>query len=179
MQLTPRTDRQPHRAQQPSPRPWLPQPSPQQPLPQRLAVLAGARGDEGSAAVQLAVLAPCIGLLIGLVIAVGRLSLSEGLVQAAAVDAARMASISRNAEAAEGAARTAAQTSLQGQPNTCSSYEVRVNTSGFATPVGTPAHVDVSVQCHVPLASLLPGLPGSKTVHKSATSPLDTYRERA
>ena len=135
-------------------------------------------GDTGSMAVELAVLAPAIGLLIGFVIAAGRLSVSQGVVQAAAVDAARLASISRTADAAQSGARAGAETSLSGQPNTCRSYEVAVNAAGFAVRVGVPAQVEVTVVCHVPLANLLPGLPGSKTITKTAISPLDTYRER-
>jgi len=138
----------------------------------------GGGGDVGSMAVELAVLAPAIGLLIGFVIAAGRLSLSQGVVQAAAVDAARMASISRSADAAQTAASTGAQASLQGQPHTCSPFTVTANTTGFAVRVGAPAQVEVTVVCHVPLANLLPGLPGSKTITKTAISPLDTYRER-
>lgn len=139
---------------------------------------SGVGEDTGSMAVELAVLAPAIGLLIGFVIAAGRLSVSQGVVQAAAVDAARLASISRTADAAQNGARAGAETSLSGQPNTCRSYEVAVNAAGFAVRVGVPAQVEVTVVCHVPLANLLPGLPGSKTITKTAISPLDTYRER-
>jgi Flp pilus assembly protein TadG len=134
--------------------------------------------DRGSMAVEMAVLAPAIGLLIGFVIAAGRLSISQGIVQAAAVDAARMASISRTATAAQTAARSGAETSLQGQPNTCSSFTVQANTTGFALRVGVPAQVSVTVECTVPLANLIPGLPGSKMITRTAISPLDTYRER-
>ena len=144
----------------------------------RRRLTGGGHGDGGSMAVELAVLAPAIGLLIGFVIAAGRLSVSQGVVQAAAVDAARMASISRSADAAQSAARAGAQASLQGQPHTCSTFTVTTNTAGFAVRVGVPAQVEVTVACHVPLANLVPGLPGSKTITKTAISPLDTYRER-
>lgn len=139
---------------------------------------SGSGSDRGSMAVEMAVLAPAIGLLIGFVIAAGRLSISQGIVQAAAVDAARMASISRTATAAQTAARSGAETSLQGQPNTCSSFTVQANTTGFALRVGVPAQVSVTVECTVPLANLIPGLPGSKMITRTAISPLDTYRER-
>ncbi|PRY09900.1 TadE/TadG family type IV pilus assembly protein [Kineococcus rhizosphaerae] len=147
-------------------------------LRRRLRGGAGGSAEEGSMAVEMAVLAPAIGLLIGFVIAAGRLSVSQGIVQAAAVDSARMASISRTATAAQAAARSGAEASLQGQPNTCSSYTVQANTAGFAQRVGVPAQVEVTVECTVPLADLIPGLPGSKTITKTAISPLDTYRER-
>lgn len=144
----------------------------------RRRLLLNGGDDCGSMAVELAVLAPSVGLLIGFVIAAGRLSVSQGVVQAAAVDAARLASISRTADAGQRAATSGAEASLQGQPNTCSTYTVTTNTAGFAVRVGAPAQVEVTVECHVPLANLVPGLPGSKTITKTAISPLDTYRER-
>ena len=52
-------------------------------------------------------------------------------------------------------------------------------TTGFATPVGTPATVSATVTCVVELSDLaLPGVPGTRTVTVTVTSPLDTYRER-
>jgi Flp pilus assembly protein TadG len=130
-------------------------------------------------AVELTVLAPTIALLIGFVIVAGRLSGGHSTVQAAANDAARMASISRTPADAQAAARAAAEQSLRGQAKTCGSYTVVVDTSGFSVPVGQPAQVSATVNCEVPLAGLLPGLPGSRTVSEQAISPLDTYRERS
>ena len=53
------------------------------------------------------------------------------------------------------------------------------DTTGFARPVGTPATITATVSCLVRLSDLaMPGLGGSRTVTATASSPLDTYRER-
>ena len=61
----------------------------------------------------------------------------------------------------------------------CVTTTVSVDTSGFASPVGTPARINATVTCHVNLSDLsLPGVPGSKAIIATMFSPLDTYRER-
>jgi len=52
--------------------------------------------------------------------------------------------------------------------------------AGLAVALSLPlAHVSASVTCVVRLSDLLvPGLPGSKTLRASFTSPLDPYRSR-
>jgi hypothetical protein len=50
---------------------------------------------------------------------------------------------------------------------------------GFQAQVGQPAAVSATVTCVVSLAQIIvPGLPGSKTIQETFTSPLDPYRER-
>jgi len=45
--------------------------------------------------------------------------------------------------------------------------------------VGTPATVTATVRCVVNLADLaVPGVPGARTVTATASSPVDTFRER-
>jgi hypothetical protein len=113
-----------------------------------------SRGDDGDATLELLILAPVILALIALLVAAGRTSVAQGAVQAAARDALR-------------------QDSLDCRP------VVTVDTAGFGVPVGQPAHVSASVTCTVRLSDLLvPGLPGSKTLRASFTSPLDPYRSR-
>jgi hypothetical protein len=52
------------------------------------------------------------------------------------------------------------------------STTVTVDTAGFAAPVGTPATVTATVRCVVNLADLaVPGVPGTRTVTATATSP--------
>jgi hypothetical protein len=61
----------------------------------------------------------------------------------------------------------------------CTSQRVAANTSGFAAPVGTPATVTATVTCIADLSDLsIPGLPGSRTITATMSSPIDTYRER-
>lgn len=136
------------------------------------------RGDAGSAALELVVLAPVLLFVLGLVIAAGRTSMARGAVAAAARDAARQASISLTPAAAQTAALSSASATLS-QDNLKCAPVVTVNTSQFSVPVGQPATVTATVTCTVRLSDLLvPGLPGSQTLTATFTSPLDPYRER-
>jgi len=138
----------------------------------------GRRRDDGDATLELLILAPVILALIALLVAAGRTSIAQGAVQAAARDAARQASIARTPAEAHAAALASATFALRQDSLDCRPV-VTVNTSGFAVPVGQPAHVSASVTCVVRLSDLLvPGLPGSKTLRASFTSPLDPYRSR-
>ena len=134
--------------------------------------------DEGNAALELVVLAPVLLFLFGLVIAAGRTSIAQGSVDAAARDAARQASISLTPGAAQTAAQATAQAALSRDGLDCTP-QVIVKTAQFGVPVGLPASVTATVICTVPLSDLVvPGLPGSRTLRYTFTSPLDPYRER-
>jgi hypothetical protein len=136
------------------------------------------RSDAGNAALELVILAPVILFLLGLVIAAGRTSVAQGSVAAAARDAARQASISLTPAAAQTAALSSAQAAL-GQDGLNCDPVVRVNVSGFGVPVGEPASVRATVICRVSLSNLLvPGIPGSRTLRATFTSPLDPFRGR-
>jgi Flp pilus assembly protein TadG len=138
------------------------------------------KGDReaGNAALELVVLAPVLLFLLGLVIAAGRTSVAEGSVAAAARDAARQASISLTPAAAQAAALSSATAALSQDGLDCDPV-VTVDTSQFGVAVGEPASVTATVTCTVRLSDLIvPGLPGSKTLTATFTSPLDPYRER-
>jgi Flp pilus assembly protein TadG len=142
---------------------------------------AGARrgrADDGNAALELAILAPILLGLLGLVIAAGRTTIAQASVDAAAQDAARQASISLTPAAAQGTGQASARAALRQDGLNCAPVVV-INTSQFATPPGEPATVTATVSCTVSLSSLaLPGLPGSARLQASFTSPLDIYRSR-
>jgi TadE-like protein len=137
------------------------------------------RSDAGNAALELVVLAPVLLALLALVIAAGRMSIAQGSVDAAARDAARQASIAMTPWAAQAAGEASARTALREDGLDCSPV-IAINTSQFRTvPVGQPASVSATVNCTVPLADLvLPGLPGSRRLTATFTSPLDVYRSR-
>ena len=136
-------------------------------------------GERGSMTLELAVLAPALLLLVGLLIVGGRVAIATGSVESAARDAARTASIARTPAQASADATSTATTTLASQDLQCATTTVDVTTAGFAVPVGQPAQVSATVTCQVTMADLaLPGLPGTRAVSGSATSPLDTYRER-
>lgn len=143
------------------------------------AIRTRLRADTGSAAMEMAVIAPVLLLLISLLIMGGRVMAANNSVEQAAADAARAASISRTTSAARSSAQTAAANSLAAAGINCSDTSAAIDTSDFSKDPGRSATVEATVTCVVPLADLaLPGVPGTKTVTAHAVSPLDTYRER-
>ena len=137
-----------------------------------------AADERGSAAIELVLLVPALMLLLMFAVAGGRVAIAHGSVQQAAADAARAASIARTAGAAQTTAVAAARATLANQGLTCASMTVTLDTSGFATPVGTPASVVATVSCTVELSELsLPGLP-DRVVSATVASPLDVFRGR-
>jgi Flp pilus assembly protein TadG len=140
----------------------------------------GARctaAEDGSLTLELAVLAPALMALVGLMVVFGRVELAHGSIEAAARSAARAASLARTATVAGPAARQAAHGSLARQGLHCTTLTVDVDTTGFAAPPASPATVHAQVSCQVALADVaLPGLPGTNTLQASFDSPLDPYR---
>ncbi|MFI1177535.1 TadE/TadG family type IV pilus assembly protein [Streptomyces melanogenes] len=137
------------------------------------------RRDRGSYALETAILAPVmIGLLL-LLIAFGRVTDAAGAVDSAARAAARAASLERDASTAQAQAQAAASRSLAGEGITCRASSVVIDTSGYALDTGVEANVTATIACTANLSDIgLPGLPGSKTLTASWTSPIDTYRGR-
>jgi len=136
----------------------------------------GRGREEGNAALELVVLAPVILFLLGLMIAAGRTSIAQGSVDAAARDAARQASISLTLGAAQAAAQSSAQAALSQDGLDCRPT-VHIFTHNFGEQFG--ASITAIVRCRVPLSDLVvPGLPGSRMLSYSFTSPLDPFRER-
>ncbi|MGC4851828.1 TadE/TadG family type IV pilus assembly protein [Micromonospora sp. DT4] len=140
-----------------------------------------SRDDRGSVALDAAIVAPALILLIMLAILVGRTSAAASAVADAAHDSARAASLSRTASDANRSANQAADASLASAGSSCTSHRVEVNTGGFTVPVGQPATVTVTLSCTVSYADLvaIPGMPGSKTLTTSFISPLDQFRARS
>jgi Flp pilus assembly protein TadG len=136
-------------------------------------------GDRGSAAIEAAVLAPVLLVLIGVAIVGGRIQIAGGAIEGAAHDAARAASIARTAAEAQASARAAAGATLNQGGLHCVSLTVTVDTAGFAVPVGEPAVVSATVTCVVDFSDLVAdGLPGSKSLTATFVSALDTFRTR-
>lgn len=135
--------------------------------------------DGGSATIEAVIGVPAFLLFVGLIIFAGRVAIAHQVVESAAAAAARSASIARTQQAAIADAQTTAAGSLTDQDVHCVTQQVHVDTTGFAAPVGTPAKVTASVSCVVDLADLaVPGVPGTRTITATMSSPIDTYRER-
>lgn len=137
------------------------------------------RSERGTSTVSLAIGGLAFVLLIGLVVATGRIAQSKNAVTNAASAAARAASLTRNAPDARSAATAAARAAFAGEGIACTDVTVTAS-GGFDTPVGQPASVTVTVSCRTSLADVrLPGLASTRTFEATASSPLDTYRGRA
>ena len=143
-------------------------------------VLFRNRDEQGSASIEAAIGVPAFALFVGLIIFGGRTATTHQAVESAAADAARSASIARTGTDAQHDAKEAAQTSLANQDVLCLSIDVSVDTDGFDTTVGQAATVEATVECRLDLSDLsVPGVPGSRIIRATMSSPIDTWRERS
>ncbi|GHJ10789.1 hypothetical protein TPA0907_51560 [Micromonospora humidisoli] len=183
------------RAVVPAPRPGYPDGMVGRPAGRHrddVSVDRAAGRTRGSVSVEVAVLAPAFLALLMLAGVAGRVAVADEAVEAAAHDAARAASIARDAGTAESAARSAARRQLDWRGLNCASApQVTVwgstrnsdHTSlstAFRQQLGEPVSIWVQVSCTVSFAGMrFPGLPmGDKRVEATFGSPLDRYRSR-
>ncbi|SOC52848.1 hypothetical protein SAMN05660748_4205 [Blastococcus aggregatus] len=136
------------------------------------------RDDRGSESVELAILLP-VGILILAMLVIGaRIALAGDRISGVAGIAARDASLARSASAAQQVATASATDALTDRNLHCADVQVRVDTTGFTSAPGVPASVTVTVACTVGLSDIgVAGLPGSRTLRDTATSPLDPARD--
>ena len=128
-------------------------------------------GSDGSATVELVVIAPVIFVFAITLIALGRYEIAREQVIAGARAAAEAASVSVSPLEAQRAAVASATDLLL--PHACPSMSVHVSTEKFF-PGGDVA---VTVVCQVNFSDLVfPGLPGSTVVQAVETAPIDPYR---
>ncbi|MBL0884853.1 TadE/TadG family type IV pilus assembly protein [Myceligenerans indicum] len=136
-------------------------------------------GERGSAAIEAVIGVTAFVMLGSMIIAGGRVAITQQAIEAAAAQAAREASIARDPGAAQAAALSRGLASLDNQEVPCTSRSVVVDTTGFAAPLGVPAETEATVTCVVDLSDVsLPGMPGSLTITGTMSSPIDAYRER-
>ena len=134
----------------------------------------GRSDDRGSGVVELPVMAVFVfAPLLVLAIFVGRMHAGYGAVESAARHAARTISIARDPTAAIGVAETDAATTVRVGSARCLEM-------GMSQAV-TDDEVTVTVTCTVDLseASLLPVIPGVRSVSATAVEPRDRHRESA
>ena len=136
------------------------------------------RSDRGSAAVEWSILVPAVVLIVSVMVAGGRLSMTRSAIANAAHAGARSASSQRSGELAIARGKDIAANNLDEVP--CNNRSINVDTTGFRVTPGQAAVVKVQINCTVPLADLLiPGMPGEISVVKEGVAALDTYRERS
>ena len=137
------------------------------------------RDQRGSAAIEAAIGVPAFVLFVGLIIAGGRTATTHQSLESAAAEAARTASIARDAQTAVTDARQAAAASISNQQIGCHDINLVVDTSAFNKPPGQAGQVTVQLSCRLDLADLaVPGVPGTRVLSATMSSPIDTWRER-
>lgn len=135
--------------------------------------------ERGSVTLELAILAPALILVLGLLVLGGRVEVAASAVEQAAAAAARAASLERSVAAAQVAAESAVDRETAARDIRCVTTTVEVDASGLTAPLGTSAKVTVRASCTVKMADLaVPGLPGSRTITAEATSAVDRFRTR-
>jgi hypothetical protein len=144
--------------------------------------LGTQRAEGGSSSVELAILTPSVILMFIMMLIGGEINIGKQAIEAAAFDAARTASLSRDAEEAGNSARVAATDRLLRQGFRCTQRPdqiTSVDTSGFGKDPGESATVMVAVTCTINFSDrVLPGMPGAYTYTATFASPIDTYRAR-
>jgi hypothetical protein len=136
------------------------------------------RDERGSESVELAILLPIGILVLAFIVVAARIVLASDRISVVAGIAARDASIARSAASAQSIAQSSAANALASDNLHCTDIRVQVDTSGFNAAPGANASVRVDVWCTVDLSDIgVTGLPGAKTLHDSATSPLDPARD--
>jgi Flp pilus assembly protein TadG len=130
------------------------------------------RGDRGSLALELSIIAPAIVAMLWMMISAGRVASSASKVEGAARDGARAASINhKGSPYPRLAAERAVQNSLTANGVTCVGPPVVEMTSPNGDAPQPGDIVRVGVTCRV---QLLWG--ANATVHREGASMLDRYR---
>jgi Flp pilus assembly protein TadG len=130
-------------------------------------------GEQGSTAVEVAVIAPAFVILMLLVVFAGRVSATDAAVTRAAAAAARAASLRQHPTDAANDAEAAARANLISSGTTCDHVEVVTDTTDFRAG-GT---VTVTITCHTSMANVaLLGVPGTRTFTGRAVEVIDRFR---
>lgn len=134
---------------------------------------AGDRSREaGSIALEFTLVAPALLLLIALLLAYARVGQFSGTLDAGVRDAARSATLSRSAAAAQQQAVLVISEAVG--PGPCAESLVVAAIPRFVA----GEVVTVTASCRYPIADLgLPGAPGTLRATSSFSSPLDPNRE--
>ena len=137
------------------------------------------RAEHGETPVSLIMVMPVIGMILLAIIAAGRVAEAQTAVESAVGAAVREVTLSRDPRTGTAAAYSTVSRALSQRGVKCDPT-VSVDAAALLNAPGVDGEASVRVQCQVPLADLLvPGLPGAVTIDREATSPVDTFRERA
>lgn len=136
--------------------------------------------DAGNNVLEVVIIVPAMILILGLCVAGGSVAIAHQRMEHVAEEAARAASVARTpGQATAAATQRALQVFATTKGLTCATSSVTVDTSQFLLPPGIPASVTATVHCTVILDALgYLGIHGTRNITATATSPIDTYRER-
>lgn len=137
------------------------------------------RSDAGNATIEFAIGVVVIIGFVAVILALGRSVSADGATAQAAREAARAATLQRDATQARQAAQQTAYQVLEGQEIDCASRSVSADLSGFTVPEGATGAVTVTVECVVDLDGDLWPWDMAYAATGQATSVLDTYRGRS
>lgn len=131
------------------------------------------RGERGSAAVEVAVLAPALVALMLLVVFAGRVAQADGEIRRASAEAARAASLRQSPTAAVAAAEATAASNLADSGFVCGDLSTTVDTARFEA----GGSVAVTVRCIADMSDVaLLGVPGTRTFESRSVEVIDRYR---
>jgi Flp pilus assembly protein TadG len=132
-----------------------------------------AKGERGTAAIELVLVAPLIMVIFLFVVGLGRMAHARQQLESVAADSARAASLERNTYQSAAAAQAAARQSLGDTGVSCTNLAVDVDLASYQ-PGG---RVTVTVACTTKLSDIgMAGFPGSKTFTATSVVPIETFR---
>jgi Flp pilus assembly protein TadG len=132
-----------------------------------------SRSESGSLAIEMAMVAPGLLLIFGLIFAYGRAGQVNGTLESGTRDAARSVTLARSYDDALDRADAVVRDAIADTPQACQNSLV-VEIQGDYEP-GEP--VTVATHCTYGLSDLgLPGAPGTLNARSSFTSMMDPYR---
>jgi Flp pilus assembly protein TadG len=130
------------------------------------------REERGSLSIEMAMIAPGLLLIFGLIFAYGRVGQVNGTIESGTRDGARSATTARSYDEAKGLARNAVEQAILQAPQDCRD-SLRVDVTGTFEPGEA---VTVTAHCDYGLSDVLPGVPGTIHATSSFTSMLDPNR---
>jgi hypothetical protein len=138
------------------------------------------RAERGMAAgLELAILVPAFMIMLGLIVAGGRIWFVRAAIVEASYSGARAASLERSAAEARTAGRQATIDQLTMKGVRCGDREIRLDVSGFDAPIGSRASVTNEIRCRISFSDVvLPGIAGSLRLGGWSQAAIDSYRER-
>jgi Flp pilus assembly protein TadG len=141
------------------------------------------RDDDGTATLEMVILAPFLLLMLMLIIAFARYAQTENLVDQASRDAARAATAQNSRSAVPGVVDGVVKEMMDDAPSSCSS-SAKGNPTMTRTAFGLPDpdnplqidSVTVTVRCTLDLSEVAPLPLNDVQITRTFTSPLDRYR---